>query len=179
MCSRYLVFQVGQRIVTALKQSGGLFQPLFGMYSKRPHLSMWSFVFALLIFQVGQRIVLPSVSIRRTFTGRKKPRLFSRGFVFALLTSQVGQCIVTALKQSGGLFQPLFGKSIKQKTTSFDVVFCVRVTYFPGRPTYRPAVRKYPADIYRQKKAPTFQSRLCVRVTYFPRQSPAKYRQRT
>ena len=33
-----------------LEQSGGLFQPLFGMYSKRPHLSMWSLVFALLIF---------------------------------------------------------------------------------------------------------------------------------
>ena len=45
---------------------------------------MWSFMFALLIFQVGQRIVLPSVSVQWTFIGRKKPRLFSRGFMFAL-----------------------------------------------------------------------------------------------
>ena len=44
------VSRVGQRIGTAWEQSGGLFQPLFGMYSKRPHLSMWSSVFALLIF---------------------------------------------------------------------------------------------------------------------------------
>ena len=46
---------------------------------------MWSFVFALLSFQVGQCIVLPSASVQWTLAGRKKPRLFSRGFVFALL----------------------------------------------------------------------------------------------
>ena len=38
-----------------------------------------------LFSQAGQRIVLPSVSVLWTLTGRKKPRLFSRGFVFALL----------------------------------------------------------------------------------------------
>ena len=33
---------------------------------------------------LGQSIVLPSVDVRWTSTGRKKPRLSSRGFVFAL-----------------------------------------------------------------------------------------------
>ena len=37
-----------------------------------------------LFSRLGQAIVLPSVSVRWTLTGRKKPRPFSRGFVFAL-----------------------------------------------------------------------------------------------
>ena len=75
---------------------------------------------------------------------------------------------------------------ISEKTTTFVVAFCIRVTYVPrwakdrhGVETVRWTVSAVIRYIHKKQKTTTFVVVFCVRVTYFPRQSPAKYRQRT
>ena len=60
----------------------------------------------------------------------------------------------------------------QEKTPTMRLRSCVRVTYFPRQARYRPAVRKCPVDICRQKKAPTFLSRLVFALLIFPGSHP-------
>ena len=75
LCSRYLSSWVGQVSSLRLKHACGMFSQEKISYFRR------RFVFALSIFQVGQRIILPQASVWGTLAGSKNPQPFGWGFL--------------------------------------------------------------------------------------------------
>ena len=131
------------------------------IYAKSPDFSVEALCSHYLFSRLGQSIVLPSVGVRWTPTGRKKPRLFSRGLCSHYLFSRLGQLSFAVKKHAGGERPERCRWQIKRGKRLAAVG--------EGRRRISAEdIRRAPQQgCFRQRKASYFRRRLCVRITYF------------